>query len=168
MFRENFSPIIKSTWLYLQYLVVFTQVAASWCLGWVETTAGLLLIPTRIWLIPSRNSTIINLLINKLHQEIKTVLRKGNENKGNSFILTSLFLIILRNNFLGLFPYIFTRTTYINSSTTNMNKIYIIRINKKFQPYIWTLSTTRHTNHELKLRIYSSMTPAGSNLGEYY
>jgi len=23
--------IIRSTWLYLQYLVVFTQVAASWC-----------------------------------------------------------------------------------------------------------------------------------------
>ena len=24
------SPIISSTWLYLQYLVVFTQVAAGW------------------------------------------------------------------------------------------------------------------------------------------
>jgi len=32
-----FSPIIRSTWLYLQYLVVFTQVAAGWCHGWVET-----------------------------------------------------------------------------------------------------------------------------------
>jgi hypothetical protein len=70
---------------------------------------SLLLIPTRVWLIPSRNSIIIRLLINKLHQEIKTILRKGNENKGNSFILTSLFLIILANNFLGLFPYIFTK-----------------------------------------------------------
>jgi hypothetical protein len=29
MFRTMFSPIIRSTWLYLQYLVVFTQVAAS-------------------------------------------------------------------------------------------------------------------------------------------
>jgi hypothetical protein len=27
MFRAMFSPIIGSTWLYLQYLVVFTQVA---------------------------------------------------------------------------------------------------------------------------------------------
>jgi len=25
MFRAMFSPIIKSTWLYLQHLVVFTQ-----------------------------------------------------------------------------------------------------------------------------------------------
>jgi hypothetical protein len=37
MFRAAFSPIIRSTWLYLQYLVVFTHVAASWCLGWFGT-----------------------------------------------------------------------------------------------------------------------------------
>jgi hypothetical protein len=37
MFRAMFSPIIRSTWLYLQYLVVYTQVAAGWCLEWVET-----------------------------------------------------------------------------------------------------------------------------------
>jgi len=28
MLRAMFSPIIRSTWLYLQYLLVFTQVAA--------------------------------------------------------------------------------------------------------------------------------------------
>jgi len=37
MLREMFSPIIRSTWLYLQHLVLFTQVAAGWCHGWVET-----------------------------------------------------------------------------------------------------------------------------------
>jgi hypothetical protein len=31
MFRAKFSPIIGSAWLYLQHLVVFTQVAAGWC-----------------------------------------------------------------------------------------------------------------------------------------
>jgi hypothetical protein len=31
MFQAVFSPVIRSTWLYLQYLVVFTQVAAGWC-----------------------------------------------------------------------------------------------------------------------------------------
>ena len=67
-------------------------------LNWTRTAAGLLLMPTRIWLIPSRNSKTITLLINKLHQEIKIILRKGNENKGNSFTLTSLFLVILTSN----------------------------------------------------------------------
>ena len=28
--------------MYLQYLVLFTQVAAGWCLGWVETAFQLL------------------------------------------------------------------------------------------------------------------------------
>jgi len=35
MFWVMFSPIIRSTWLYLQFLVVLTQVAAGWCHGWV-------------------------------------------------------------------------------------------------------------------------------------
>jgi len=52
-------------------------------LSWTRTAIEILLIPTRIWLIQSRNNIIISLLINKLHQEIKTILRKGNENKGN-------------------------------------------------------------------------------------
>jgi len=30
MFREKFSPIIRSTWLYLQLLVMSTDVAAGW------------------------------------------------------------------------------------------------------------------------------------------
>ena len=34
MFRAKFSPIIRSTWLYLQHLVVFPQVVAGWCHGW--------------------------------------------------------------------------------------------------------------------------------------
>jgi len=37
MFRAMFSPIIRSTWLYLQYLVTFTNVAAGWCHGWAGT-----------------------------------------------------------------------------------------------------------------------------------
>jgi len=35
MFRAMFSPTIRSTWLYLEYVVVFTQIAAGWCLWWV-------------------------------------------------------------------------------------------------------------------------------------
>jgi len=40
MFRAMFSPIIMSTSLYLQYLVLFAQVAAGWqpAATWVNTT----------------------------------------------------------------------------------------------------------------------------------
>ena len=40
MFRAMFSPIIRSTSLYLQYLIMFTQVAAGRqaAATWVNTT----------------------------------------------------------------------------------------------------------------------------------
>jgi len=37
MYSTMFLPIIRSTWLYLQYLLVFTQDAAGCCPGRVET-----------------------------------------------------------------------------------------------------------------------------------
>jgi hypothetical protein len=37
MFRAMFSSIIRSNWLYLQYLVVYIRVAVGWCLEWTET-----------------------------------------------------------------------------------------------------------------------------------
>jgi len=33
MFRAMSSPIIRSTWLYLQLLILSTDVAAGWCHG---------------------------------------------------------------------------------------------------------------------------------------
>jgi len=117
-------------------------------LNWTSTAIGLLLIPSSIWLIPSRNRIIVRLLINKLHQEIKTILRKGNENKGNSFILTSLFLIILINNFLGLFPYIFTRTRHLTLTLTLALPLWI-----RFILFGWI----KNTNH-----IFEHLVPQGT------
>ena len=71
------------------------------------------------------------LLINKLHQEIKTILRNGSENKGNSFILTSLVLIILINNFLGLFPYIFNQSGRMHQSRSRGRSSYSCRQSRK-------------------------------------
>jgi len=34
MFRATSSPIIRSTWLYLQHLILSTGIAAGWCHGW--------------------------------------------------------------------------------------------------------------------------------------
>jgi len=37
MFRAMSSPNIRSTWLYLQLLILSTGIAASWCHGWDGT-----------------------------------------------------------------------------------------------------------------------------------
>nr|AQP28635.1 ATP synthase F0 subunit 6 [Cubitermes sp. A TB-2017]AQP29812.1 ATP synthase F0 subunit 6 [Isognathotermes ugandensis] len=111
-------------------------------LNWMSTAIGLLLIPTSIWLIPSRNNMMMNLLMNKLHQEMKTILSKGNENKGNSFILTSLFLMILMNNFLGLFPYIFTSTSHLTLTLTLALPLWL-----SFMLFGWIKNTNHMFEH---------------------
>lgn len=82
-------------------------------LNWISTSIGLLLIPTRFWLIPSRHFILWNKILLNLHKEFKTLIGYKSINKGSSFIFISLFSIIIFNNFLGLFPYIFTRTSHI-------------------------------------------------------
>nr|YP_003587438.1 ATP synthase F0 subunit 6 [Papilio maraho]ACN91365.1 ATP synthase F0 subunit 6 [Papilio maraho]UDY69703.1 ATP synthase F0 subunit 6 [Papilio elwesi] len=84
-------------------------------LNWISTLIGLMFIPYTFWLIPNRQFIFWNLILNKLHNEFKMLL-KINSFKGSTFIFISLFTFILLNNFLGLFPYIFTSTSHISIS----------------------------------------------------
>nr|ASY98248.1 ATP synthase F0 subunit 6 [Sphodromantis viridis] len=87
-------------------------------INWVSTFIGLMLIPTSLWLIPSRSTILWNLIINKLHEEFKLLIGKKKINKGSTFIFISIFSIILYNNFMGLFPYIFTSTSHMVMTLT--------------------------------------------------
>nr|AVE15483.1 ATP synthase F0 subunit 6 [Hestiasula sp. JZ-2017] len=82
-------------------------------INWMSTFIGLMLIPTSMWLIPSRKSILWNLITYKLHEEFKLLIGKKKINKGSTFIFISTFSIILYNNFMGLFPYIFTSTSHL-------------------------------------------------------
>nr|ARH54212.1 ATP synthase F0 subunit 6 [Crepidodera pluta] len=81
-------------------------------LNWMSTFIGLTIIPPMFWLIPSRLSFLWMKIINILHQEFK-VLMGNYKSQGSTLIFISLFSIILFNNFLGLFPYIFTSTSHM-------------------------------------------------------
>nr|AML26550.1 ATP synthase F0 subunit 6 [Staphylinidae sp. BMNH 1274697] len=80
-------------------------------LNWISTILGLLFIPTMYWLIPSRWNFLWIKIIMILHQEFKILL--GTKIKGSTLIFISLFSIIMFNNFLGLFPYIFTSSSHL-------------------------------------------------------
>nr|YP_009539764.1 ATP synthase F0 subunit 6 [Apostictopterus fuliginosus]AYP72702.1 ATP synthase F0 subunit 6 [Apostictopterus fuliginosus] len=84
-------------------------------LNWLSTFMGLMFIPYSFWLIPNRHFIIWNFIINKLHFEFKNLLSPNSLN-GSTFIFISLFSFVLFNNFLGLFPYIFTSTSHLNIS----------------------------------------------------
>nr|QRV62540.1 ATP synthase F0 subunit 6 [Hydroporus sp. IBE<ESP> AV45] len=82
-------------------------------LNWMSTFIGLLMIPMSFWMIPSRFMMIwINMIIT-LHKEFKTLLGSFNH-KGSTFIFISLFSFILFNNFMGLFPYIYTSSSHMS------------------------------------------------------
>lgn len=81
-------------------------------INWLSTFIGLIIIPNFYWLIPTRKLILWNSLILTLHQEFKTLI--GNKNFfGSSFIFINIFSIILFNNLLGLFPYIFTSSRHL-------------------------------------------------------
>nr|YP_010852929.1 ATP synthase F0 subunit 6 [Coladenia maeniata]WGM81082.1 ATP synthase F0 subunit 6 [Coladenia maeniata] len=84
-------------------------------LNWLSTLLGMLFIPYSFWLIPNRQFILWNLIINKLHLEFKNLMGPNSFN-GSTFIFISLFSFVLFNNFLGLFPYIFTSTSHLTIS----------------------------------------------------
>lgn len=63
------------------------------------------------WAIPSRWSLFWSKITETLHKEFKTLL--GSANPGSTIIFVALFSLIVFNNFLGLLPYIFTRTRHL-------------------------------------------------------
>nr|YP_010598386.1 ATP synthase F0 subunit 6 [Cilnia humeralis]UIX55330.1 ATP synthase F0 subunit 6 [Cilnia humeralis] len=87
-------------------------------INWSSSLISLLLIPASLWLIPNRNSVMWNMINNKLHEEFKMLIGKKIINKGSTFIFISIFSIIFFNNFMGLFPYIFTSTSHMVMTLT--------------------------------------------------
>nr|AXS65524.1 ATP synthase F0 subunit 6 [Laemophloeidae sp. KM-2017] len=81
-------------------------------LNWISSLIGVLLIPPMFWLIPSRLNILWINIIMILHKEYKILISNFNI-KGSTLIFISLFSFILFNNFLGLFPYIFTSTSHL-------------------------------------------------------
>nr|QUS64004.1 ATP synthase F0 subunit 6 [Zoodes fulguratus] len=86
-------------------------------LNWMSSMIGLMCIPPMFWLIPSRLNILWNSIILTLHKEFKTLLGTSNS-IGSTLIFISLFSLILFNNFLGLFPYIFTSTSHMSLTLT--------------------------------------------------
>nr|UKE80192.1 ATP synthase F0 subunit 6 [Tegrodera latecincta] len=80
-------------------------------LNWTSSLICLIIIPSMFWLIPSRINFIWIKITSTLHKEFKTLI--GPKSSGSTLIFVSLFSFILINNFMGLFPYIFTSTSHM-------------------------------------------------------
>nr|YP_009469709.1 ATP synthase F0 subunit 6 [Amantis nawai]AVE15474.1 ATP synthase F0 subunit 6 [Amantis nawai] len=107
-------------------------------INWSSTFIGLLLIPMSLWLIPSRSTILWNTFIIKLHKEFKMLIGKKSINKGATFIFISIFSIIMYNNFMGLFPYVFTSTSHMIMTLTFALPLWL-----SFMLYGW-INNTKH------------------------
>lgn len=106
-------------------------------LNWLRTFIGIIFLPFSYWFIPNRHYILWNFIINKLHIEFKTLLGINGFN-GSTFIFISLFSFILFNNFLGLFPYIFTSTSHLTISLSISLTLWL-----RFIIYGW-INNTQH------------------------
>lgn len=79
-------------------------------LNWLRIILVLPLFPIQFWLIPSRISTIWISITNYIFNEFKILIRYS---FSNLIVFIRLMIIIFFNNFLGLFPYIFTASRHI-------------------------------------------------------
>nr|ALO70901.1 ATP synthase F0 subunit 6 [Scaphisoma boleti] len=112
----------------------------SMSLNWLSTLLGILMIPPMFWLIPSRWNFIWIKIFYTLHNEFNILLK--NSFKGSTLIFISLFSLILMNNFLGLFPYIFTSSSHLIFTLTLALPLWI-----SFMLFGWINHTTHMLAH---------------------
>nr|YP_010946314.1 ATP synthase F0 subunit 6 [Allacta bruna]WGO57032.1 ATP synthase F0 subunit 6 [Allacta bruna] len=87
-------------------------------MNWMSNILGMLIIPSSLWLIPSRHYMLWNKIMLNIHKEFKMLIGYKTINKGSTFIFISLMSMIMFNNLMGLFPYIFTSTSHLIMSLT--------------------------------------------------
>jgi len=86
--------------------------STSWHLNlnWLRITIPILILPWFYWIIPSRTQILANLMEKYIKSEVITNLKPSNYKTIILFI--ALFLFIIWNNLLGLYPYNFAARSH--------------------------------------------------------
>lgn len=116
-------------------------------LNWLRSILFLFFIPYLFWILPNRPQFIWNLIISTLHKEFKILIKSSN-NFESSIIFITIFTFVLFNNFLGLFPYIFTSSSHLTITLSISLPLWLT-----FIIYGWI----NNVNH-----IFSHLVPSGT------
>lgn len=96
----------------LNLFSIFDPQTLKYSLNWVCSILILFFIPQIYWLLSIRLIFLFKIFLITLWSEFKIVIKlKFNLNNLIYFIILFMFIII--NNFMGLFPYIFTRSSHL-------------------------------------------------------
>nr|UZC78728.1 ATP synthase F0 subunit 6 [Aquatica leii] len=110
-------------------------------LNWMSIMLGLIVLPTMFWIIPSRINFMWIKLCLMLSNEFKVIL-KIKEMKSITLIFLSLFSLIMFNNVLSLFPYIFSSTSHLVLTLTLALPLWL-----SFMIYGWINNTIHMFAH---------------------
>nr|AOY40050.1 ATP synthase F0 subunit 6 [Scolytinae sp. BMNH 1040341] len=124
----------------------------TFSLNWLSSLL-ILSIPSTFWLIPSRWNYMWISMILAMHNEFK-ILIKNPANKGSTLLFTSLFTFIMTNNFLGLFPYIFTSSSHMAFTLTLSLPLWF-----SFMIFGWINNTTHMFAHLVPQGAPSALLP---------
>nr|YP_010890847.1 ATP synthase F0 subunit 6 [Ceriagrion auranticum]WJK72284.1 ATP synthase F0 subunit 6 [Ceriagrion auranticum] len=116
-------------------------------MNWSSTMLGVAMMPMMFWIVPNRTIVLWNTMMSTLHKEFKTLLGIQAFN-GSTFIFISLFALIVFNNFMGLFPYIFTSSSHLSFTLTLALPMWL-----SFMIYGWI----NHTQH-----MFAHLVPQGT------
>nr|YP_010362075.1 ATP synthase F0 subunit 6 [Agriotes fuscicollis]UNQ87635.1 ATP synthase F0 subunit 6 [Agriotes fuscicollis] len=110
-------------------------------LNWLSIILSMIFIPSMFWLIPSRINLAWIKITSTLHKEF-WILIKTDKMKGSTLIFISLFSLILFNNFLSLFPYIFSCSSHLAMTLTLALPLWL-----SFMVYGWINNTIHMLAH---------------------
>nr|ARO34974.1 ATP synthase F0 subunit 6 [Characopygus scythicus] len=81
-------------------------------INWMSSMISLIIIPYTFWLVPSRYNMLWIQLTNFINKELKILINKNA--MGSNILFSTIFIFIMINNFMGLFPYIFTSSSHMS------------------------------------------------------
>nr|YP_009443878.1 ATP synthase F0 subunit 6 [Archipsocus nomas]ATU07099.1 ATP synthase F0 subunit 6 [Archipsocus nomas] len=120
----------------------------SFSFNWLSTLLFTIFIPQTFWVISNRWNWLYTQILFSLHKEFKNLMKTSNIFLGNTLIFISLFTLLLFNNFLGLFPYIFTSSSHLVFSLTLSLPLWLT-----FMLFGWL----KHNNH-----MFTHLIPQGT------
>nr|UZC53605.1 ATP synthase F0 subunit 6 [Artemia sinica] len=113
---------------------------SSFLSNWLSMSIPLLFMATTFWMVPSRPQFLTKKILNDLNREMSLLM--GSASLGANILMIALFMFILFNNFIGLFPYIFTATSHLAVTLSLAVPLWL-----SFIMYTWiseTLSALAH------------------------
>nr|ALO76185.1 ATP synthase F0 subunit 6 [Dictyoptera aurora] len=106
-------------------------------LNWLNMMMPLMIVPLLFWMIPSRTNFMWMMIMTKINNEFKIIL-KSKKMKGSTLMFLSFFTFILWCNTLSLYPYIFASTSHMVITLAMALPLWL-----SFMIYGW-LNNTQH------------------------